>query len=274
MIVAHKLYINKTNKMKGVTKVNIPTFRLDGKVALVTGGSKGIGYGMAVALGEYGAKIAIASRGQADLDKAAGKMRNRGIEVESFTVDVTDKERISKLVDDVVDKFGRIDILVNNAGMNIRKPLVEIEEEDWDLVTGTNLKGVFLVGQAVANQMKKQQYGKIVNISSILGTISMPFQTSYAASKGGVNQMTKVWANELASEGITVNAIGPAYIKTPMTEAWLSDPDRYSQFIENTMQKRVGELEDLVGPVVFLASDASAYVTGQVLNIDGGWTAK
>src|SRR5699024_9864807 len=131
---------------------------------------------------------------------------------------VTDKARVAQLVEEVVAEFGKIDILINNAGMNIRKALVEIEEEDWDRVTGTNLKGVFLVGQAVAQQMKKQQSGKIVNISSILGTISMPYQTSYAASKGGVNQMTKVWANELASDGINVNAIGPAYIRTPMTE--------------------------------------------------------
>lgn len=265
--------MSKITLGKGNDFMNIPSFRLDGKVALVTGGSKGIGYGMAIALGKYGAKVAIASRGQEDLDRAVKEMQEMDIEAKGFTVDVTKKELVEKLVEDVVKEYGRIDILVNNAGMNIRKPLVEIEEEDWDRVTGTNLKGVFLVGQAVAKQMKKQKYGKIINISSILGTIGMPFQTSYAASKGGVNQMTKIWANELAEYGITVNAIGPGYIKTPMTEGWLSDPERYIKIVERTLQKRVGELEDLVGPVVFFASDTSAHVTGQILNVDGGWTA-
>src|SRR5699024_3568600 len=132
-----------------------------------------------------------------------------------------------------------IDIFVNNAGMNIRKPLVELEENDWQKVIATNLTGVFLAGQAVAKQMKEQKSGKIINISSILGTIGLPKQSSYAASKGGINQLTKVWANELASYGINVNAIGPAYIKTPMTVEWLSEPERYEGFIDSTLMKRV-----------------------------------
>lgn len=184
------------------------------------------------------------------------------------------KKKVAELVDSVAEKFGSIDIFVNNAGMNIRKPLVELEKEDWDKVVGTNLTGVFLMGQAVAKQMKKQNHGKIINISSILGTIGLPMQSSYAASKGGVNQLTKVWANELADHGVTVNAIGPAYIKTPMTEEWLSDPKRYEGFVSSTLMQRVGEIEDLIGPVVFFASNASSYVTGQVLNVDGGWTAQ
>ncbi|WCK55706.1 SDR family oxidoreductase [Aneurinibacillus sp. Ricciae_BoGa-3] len=185
-----------------------------------------------------------------------------------------DKQQIDRLVAETVDRFGSIDILLNNAGMNIRKPLTEVEENDWDLVLGVNLKGIFLVGQAVAKQMIKQRYGKIINISSILGTIGMPYQTSYAASKGGINQLTKVWAEELAPYNISVNALGPAYIRTPMTEGWMNDPERYQQIINATMQKRVGEISDLSGPVVFLASDASSYVTGQVLHVDGGWTAR
>ncbi|ERN54600.1 SDR family oxidoreductase [Alkalihalophilus marmarensis] len=250
-------------------------FNLEEKVALVTGGSKGIGFGMGRALGRAGAKLAIASRGEEDLINAALQLREEGIEVESFQCDVTNKEQVQQLVESVTGYYGQIDVLLNNAGMNIRKPLIEIEEEDWDKVLTTNLKGLFLVGQAVAKQMIRQREGgKIINVSSILGEVGMGSQTSYAASKGGVNQLTKVWAEELATEGIYVNAIGPAYIKTPMTEGWLSDKDRYNHIVDQTMLKRVGELSDLDGPVVFLASDASNYVTGQILYVDGGWTAK
>ncbi|PWA12781.1 2-deoxy-D-gluconate 3-dehydrogenase [Pueribacillus theae] len=254
--------------------MNFPTFALNEKVALITGGSKGIGFGMAVALGEYGAKVVIASRGLQDLEKAKEQLEGRQIDVKIFQVDVTKKEQVEELVQNIVKEYGKLDILVNNAGMNIRKPLVEVEEADWDQVITTNLKGIFLMGQAAAKQMIKQKSGKIINISSILGSIGFSMQTSYAASKGGINQLTKVWADELAPHGITVNAIGPAYIKTPMTEEWLADESRYSEIVNNTMLKRVGNLEDLAGPVVFFASEASNYVTGQVLNVDGGWTAK
>ncbi|WP_066234114.1 SDR family NAD(P)-dependent oxidoreductase, partial [Geobacillus jurassicus] len=171
-------------------------------------------------------------------------------------------------------QHGRLDILVNNAGMNIRKPLIDIEEDDWDRVLNTNLKGIFLVGQAAAKQMIKQKYGKIINISSIFGGVGMPFQTSYAASKGGINQLTKVWASELAPYNINVNAIAPAYIRTPMTSAWLQDEERYRNIVNSTMLNRVGEPEDVTGPVVFLASDAANYITGHILYVDGGWTAK
>ncbi|NEU30929.1 glucose 1-dehydrogenase [bacterium LRH843] len=249
-------------------------FNLNGKTALVTGGSKGIGLGMARALGKAGAKIAIASRKMEDLEKAALELKENGILCHFFQVDVTNKQQVGELVNEVVDHFGTIDILVNNAGMNIRKPLIEIDEEDWDKVQTTNLKGMFLVGQAVAKQMMKQGSGRMINISSILGGVGMSFQSSYAASKGGVDQLTRVWASELADSGITVNAIAPAYIKTPMTEEWLSDRERYNHIINQTMLKRVGELSDLDGPVIFLASDASSYVTGQILYVDGGWTAK
>lgn len=254
--------------------LKIPTFKLNGKVALVTGGSKGIGYGMAAALGKFGAKIVIASRNLIDIRKAEENLTELGINVTGYPVDVTEKNQVEELIHTIVDKYGSLDILVNNAGMNIRKPLVEVEEDDWDTVLSTNLKGIFLTGQAAAKQMIKQQSGRIINISSIFGSTGMSMQTSYAASKGGINQLTKVWADELAPYGITVNAIAPAYIRTPMTEEWLNNEARYNQIIENTMLKRVGNLEDLAGPIVFLASEASAYVTGQILHVDGGWTSK
>ena len=254
--------------------MKIPSFELNGKVALVTGGTKGIGFGMAMALAHYGADVAIVGRNREDGAAAERELKAKNVKAKFFAADVTDKAEVSEVVQQVADEFGKIDILVNNAGMNIRKPLIEVEEEDWDRVLTTNLKGVFLVGQAVARQMIKQNYGRIINITSILGTIGLPNQTSYAASKGGINQLTKVWACELAPHNITVNAIGPAYIRTPMTKDWLADPKRYENIVGSTLLNRIGDLEDLAGPVVFLASDASAYITGQVLYVDGGWLVR
>ncbi len=248
-------------------------FNVSGKTALVTGGSKGIGLRMAWALGKAGANVVIASRNLKDLERAKNELQEDGVSCRYYSVDVTDKKQVEDVIQQVVDEFGSLDVLVNNAGMNIRKPLIEIEEHDWDQVQSTNIKGLFLVGQAAAKQMIKQRRGKIINISSILGKIGMRNQSSYAASKGGIDQLTKVWANELAEYGITVNAIAPAYIKTPMTEGWLSDPQRYEQIVDRTMLKRVGELSDLDGPILFLSSAASSYVTGQILYVDGGWTA-
>lgn len=254
--------------------VNFAEFDLSGKTALVTGGTKGIGFGMATALARYGAKIAITGRNEADGEKAVGQFREQGYEAVFLRGDVTDQAQVERMVASVVDQFGKIDILLNNAGMNIRKPLVDIEEQDWDAVLTTNLKGVFLVGQATAKQMIKQKSGRIINVSSIFGGVGMANQTSYAASKGGVNQLTKVWAAELAPHNINVNAIAPGYVKTPMTAGWLNDQARYNEIVQSTLQGRVGEMSDLAGPIVFLASEASSYVTGHVLYVDGGWLAK
>jgi gluconate 5-dehydrogenase len=254
--------------------MDFPNFDLTGKTALITGGSKGIGYGIAQILGLFGAKVIISGRGLEEGANAEKNLREQNIDAAFYPFDVSKKEEVQKAIHQIVAEHKRIDILINNAGMNIRKPLVEVEEEDWDKVINTNLKGIFLVGQAVAKQMIRQNYGKIINVSSIFGSTGSPFQSSYASSKGGINQLTKVWAAELAEYQITVNAIGPGYIKTPMTAGWLSDPERYNNIVESTMIKRIGEISDLVGPVVFLASDTSAYVTGQILHVDGGWTAK
>ena len=151
--------------------------------------------------------------------------------------------------------------------------MVDVEEEDWDRVLDTNLKGIFLVGQQAAKRMMDQKKGRIINISSIMGKVGNALQTSYAASKGGMDQLTKVWAAELAEYNITVNGLAPAYIKTPMTAHFLEDPERLRKIVDRTMVKRMGEVEEMIGPTVFFASDASSYVTGQTLYIDGGWTA-
>lgn len=254
--------------------MEFPDLDVKGKIALVTGSSKGIGFGMAMGLAKYGADVVIVSRNLAEAETAAAEAAALGVRTLAVQCDVTKEDQVEQLVQKTVEHFGRIDILVNNAGMNIRKPLPEVDEADWDRVLNTNLKGVFLTGKAVAKQMIKQKGGKIINISSIFGGVAMPWQTCYAASKGGINQLTKVWALELAEHNIIVNAIAPAYIETPMTEGWLSDPQRLQQITESTALKRVGKMHELVGPVVFLASEAASYITGHVLYVDGGWLAK
>lgn len=258
----------------GGIDLNFPALDVAGKVAIVTGGSKGIGFGMAQALAQYGADIVVACRNISEGEKAADTIKKLGRRAMAIRCDVTKKLEVEDMVSAVINVFGRIDILLNNAGMNIRKPAVEIEEEDFDRVIETNLKGVFLVAQAVGKQMVRQKKGKIINISSIMGGVGFPWLASYCSSKGGINQLTKVLALEWAPYNINVNAIAPAYIRTPMTSGWLSDKERYKTIIDSTPLGRVGDLEDLAGPVVFLASEASNYVTGHVLYVDGGWLAK
>lgn len=250
---------------------SFPTFQLNGKKALVTGGSKGIGLAIASGLAHFGAEVIITGRNEDSLKEATEELIKKGYKVSWKTVDVTKKEEVLSLFDSIDREFNTIDILINNAGMNIRKALVDIEEKEWDQVIDTNLKGVFLVGQQAAKRMIKQKSGRIINISSILGKVAAPNQTNYSASKGGVNQLTKVWASELAPYGVTVNALAPAYIKTPMTEPLLKDKDKYQNIVNRTMMKRLGELEEVIGPAVFLASEASSYMTGQILYVDGGW---
>jgi gluconate 5-dehydrogenase len=193
-----------------LSEFSFSTFQLNGKKALVTGGSKGIGLAIASGLAYFGAEVIITGRNEESLKKATDELVKKGYKVSWKTVDVTKKEDVLSLFDSIDKEFNSIDILINNAGMNIRKALVEIEEEEWDQVIDTNLKGVFLVGQQAAIRMIKQKRGRIINISSILGKVATPLQTNYAASKGGVNQLTKVWAAELAPYDVTVNALAPA----------------------------------------------------------------
>lgn len=250
-----------------------PSFKLAGKKALVTGGSKGIGLAIAAGLANAGAKVLITGRDATVLQEVSDELGELNMDVSWKVADVTSKQAVVELFDFIDSEFGGVDILVNNAGMNIRKPLVEVEEEDWDKVIDTNLKGIFLVGQQAAKRMIAQENGSIINISSIMGQVGNPLQTSYAASKGGINQLTKVWAAELAEHNIRVNALAPAYIKTPMTEPFLQDPERLEKLVGRTLLKRMGEADEMIGPALFFASGASSYVTGQILYVDGGWTA-
>lgn len=253
--------------------MKFPSINVEGKVALITGGTKGVGLAMAKALAYAGAEVALVSRNLKEGKLAAKEFDVYDKKAVAFQCDVTKKEQVEQMVGDVASIFGRIDILINNAGMNRRHLMVDYPEAEWDQVIDTNLKGIFLVSQAVGKVMISQKRGKIINISSILGTIGMTHQIAYASSKGGINQLTKVLALELAPYNIQVNALSPTYIRTPMTEDWLSDQERFAWILSNTPAGRVGELEDLYGPVVFLASDASDMITGQILHVDGGWVA-
>ena len=199
-------------------------------------------------------------------------MRALGARAEVFAMDVLVRQSVRAAVDAAVGTFGGLDILLNNAGVNVRKPVLELSEEEWDLVVDTNLKGYFLVAQAVAPHLIARGYGKVINVSSIFGAVGMNNQLAYASSKGGVVQMTKVMAIEWASHGVRVNAIAPTYFETPLVAALRNDPERFRFINERTPMGRWGQPEELEGTVVYLASRASDFVTGQTVYVDGGWT--
>lgn len=247
-------------------------FDLSGKVAMVTGGSRGLGEVAATALAKAGADVAVCGRNTADLDRVTSAMRALGREAEPFVLDVTAKATVHDGVERILGHFGKVDILVNNAGVNHRVPVLEFPEEAWDLVINTNLKGYFLVAQAVVPQMIECGYGKVINMSSILGTVALPNQVAYASSKGGVDQMTKVMALEWAKQGVRVNAIGPTYFETELVAQLRNDPERFNFINERTPMGRWGYPPELEGIVIFLAAPASDFITGQTIYIDGGWT--
>src|SRR5205823_977926 len=189
-----------------------------------------------------------------------------------IAVDITDAEQIESMIQSVVNEFGRIDILVNNAGISIRKPVEEFDEASWDLVQGTNLKAPFLCSQAAARYMKEQRYGRIINVSSMLGLVALPERSAYCSSKGGLIQLTKVLALEWAAYNITVNALCPGPLATELNAAVMNNPQANQFFLNHIPLGRWGQPEELGGVIVFLASDASSFMTGATLVVDGGWT--
>jgi 2-deoxy-D-gluconate 3-dehydrogenase len=249
-----------------------PDFRLDGKVALVTGAGRGIGYEIALALAEYGADVAVCSRTPGELEKTCGAIERLGRRALAVRADITKIPDIHAMVDKVMAAFGRIDVLINNAGINIPQFAVDVTEDAWDSIMGINLKGLFFCAQAVGRVMIAQKGGKIINISSQTGTVAIPKRAAYCASKGGVNQITKLLALEWAEHGINVNAVAPTFIETAFTEPMFRDRD-FRRFVdENIPLGRVGKPSDVTGAVVYLASPASDLVTGLILLVDGGWT--
>lgn len=247
-------------------------FDLTGQMALVTGSTRGLGETMAKAIAKAGADVAVCGRSETDLKRVSDDIIALGRRAKGFYLDVTSKKSIQASVELILSYFGKVDILVNNAGMNHRVPVLEYPEKMWDMVINTNLKGYFLMAQAVVPQMIDRGYGKVINMSSILGTVGLPNQLAYASSKGGVNQMTKVMALEWAKLGVRVNAIGPTYFETELVTQIRNDPERFNFINERTPMGRWGHLSELEGIVIFLASHASDFITGQTIYVDGGWT--
>jgi NAD(P)-dependent dehydrogenase (short-subunit alcohol dehydrogenase family) len=247
-------------------------FDLTGKVALVTGASKGLGKAMAVGLARAGASLALCARSREGLLATKAAVEAEGVRAEVFEMDVLRAESVRTAVAQAIGAFGHLDVLLNNAGVNVRKPTLELSEEEWDLVVGTNLKGYFLVAQAVGAHMVARKKGKVINVSSIFGAVGMNNQLAYASSKGGVGMMTKVMAIEWAKDGVNVNAIAPTYFETPLVAALRNDPERFRFINERTPMGRWGQPEELEGTIVWLASHASDFVTGQTIFVDGGWT--
>ncbi|MBI4963647.1 MAG: glucose 1-dehydrogenase [Desulfomonile tiedjei] len=247
-------------------------FDLSGRVALVTGASKGLGKAMALALAGAGADVALYARNKEELQAVKESVQSLGRRAEIFCVDVLDHLSVDENVKSTLGAFGYVDILVNNAGVNVRKPVLELSPEEWDTVLNTNLKGYFLMARAVVPAMLSRGSGKVINMASILGAVALPSQLAYASSKGGVIQMTKVMALEWAKQGVQVNAIGPTYFETPLVAQLRNDPERFGFIVDRTPMGRWGQPEELAGLVIFLASRASDFITGQTIFIDGGWT--
>ena len=246
-------------------------FKLKNKVAIVTGASRGIGRSVAQEISKSGAHVVCVSRSEDDLLKISKKLNDEGFSSSSFVCDVSNSNDFKKLIDDTVSKFNQVDILVNNAGITKDNLIMRMSESDWNTVMDVNLKGVFNGIKAVSRQMMKQKYGRIINISSIVGLIGNPGQANYAASKAGVIGLGKAVSKELASRNITVNTIAPGYIETDMVE------DIQETVKDNLFKQiplgRIGKPSDIATAVLYLASDEAGYITGQTLTIDGGMTS-
>jgi NAD(P)-dependent dehydrogenase (short-subunit alcohol dehydrogenase family) len=247
---------------------------LEGKVALITGSGRGIGKAIALALAGSGADIALNDIAPEPLERAGQEVAGLGKKVATFQGDVSRKAEVDDIVARALDKFKRIDILVNNAGVAIRKPMEDYTEEDWDRVIGINLKGVFNFSHAVGRHMISRGAGRIISIASIMGDVALPPRAAYTASKGGIIAFTKNLGVEWAKHNITVNSISPGWTTTEMTEAYFGRPEVSAFLLERIPLGRFARPEEIANLAVFLASDASSYITGQNIFVDGGWTAQ
>ncbi len=247
-----------------------PSFRLDGKKALVTGASRGIGLGGAVALAEQGAHVVMAARNAAEIGKSAQNLRDAGFSAEGISLDVGDHAAMVS----AIRQYGPFDVLFNNAGTNEPMPYVDVTEENFDKITDLDLKAAFFVAQEVAKGMIDQgKGGSIIHTSSQMGHVGGLERAVYCGAKWGIEGITRASAIELAEHQIRVNTIAPTFIRTPMTASTFDNPERVKWLEEKIKLGRVGEIEDIMGAVVFLASDASALITGTSIIVDGGWTA-
>lgn len=247
--------------------------RQDGKVAIVTGGAMGLGKGIAAGLASQGARVVIADINEQIGQETVNEIVHAGGQASFYTLDVTNSKQFEETVGEISREFNRIDILVNNAGIAAKSNCVDMPVEDWRRIIDINLTGAWIGSKAVAPVMMEQKSGKIINMCSMFGFVALPGLTAYASSKGGISQLTKALALELVDYNINVNAVAPAYIATELTNNARNDKERFEDILRRTPKKRLGTIEEIVGPVVFLASPLSDFMVGHTMLVDGGWTA-